>query len=346
MDWGYTPRPAIGYNNANGAQPYQYIQAIRIYSLYQQQFDEYELINPIITSFKHGEHNTADNGLMQHEMQIQFETVKYLTGSVTRNTVGGFIDLHYDNTSSPNAVDIGQKAPGTNSNITTDLANNATAINPLLRSNQALQSTALNASSSVSYALSGATAGASRSSINNGGFSIPSLGSLTQGVTNSAMIGQQLQAVGVGLVGSFASKLTAGLTGQLAAGLGPNGGAVIGLAAAAIQNPSATLKTIENMATSYAMGFAVNLLNEKLLNPALGSILGENGLGGGLRTLGEGISTAIGDVTRDLSNTFNGVNAQNLGLQDATGGMGYDAWAAANPDLVSSTVVSADSLIV
>ena len=36
FDWGYTPRPAVGYSQSTGVQPYQYIQAIRIYSLYQQ----------------------------------------------------------------------------------------------------------------------------------------------------------------------------------------------------------------------------------------------------------------------------------------------------------------------
>jgi hypothetical protein len=93
FDWGYTPRPAIGYNNSSMAQPYQYIQGIRIYSLYQQQFSEYQLVNPTITSFKHGEHANGDStSLLNHEMSVQFETVKYLSGSVTPNTVGGFID--------------------------------------------------------------------------------------------------------------------------------------------------------------------------------------------------------------------------------------------------------------
>ena len=76
-DWGYSPKPSVGYNNVNGNQPYQYIQAIRIYSLYQKNFSEYELINPTITMFKHGEHVNGDNTTMSHEMTVQFETVKY-----------------------------------------------------------------------------------------------------------------------------------------------------------------------------------------------------------------------------------------------------------------------------
>ena len=114
------------------AQPYQYIQGIRIYSLYQQQFSEYQLVNPTITSFKHGDHaQGSEGGLLQHEMSVQFETVKYLTGSVTKNTVGGFIDLHYDNTPTPlvnnpgdvNLVDNGIGGSTNAPQNTTDLAN-------------------------------------------------------------------------------------------------------------------------------------------------------------------------------------------------------------------------------
>ena len=89
FDWGYTPRPSIGYNSSTGVQPYQYIQAIRIYSLYQSQFDEYTLINPIITNFRHGEHQQGnEGGLLENQMTVQFETVKYKTGYVTANKIG------------------------------------------------------------------------------------------------------------------------------------------------------------------------------------------------------------------------------------------------------------------
>jgi hypothetical protein len=101
FDWGYSPRPAVGYNNSNSTQPYQYIQSIRIYSLYQKNFSQYQLINPIITSFKHGDHVNGENNLLTHEMSVQFETVKYLTGYVTDDTVGGYIDLLYDRAPSP-----------------------------------------------------------------------------------------------------------------------------------------------------------------------------------------------------------------------------------------------------
>lgn len=94
--WGYSPRQ---YPQTEGTQ--QFIKAIRIYSLHQKRFTEYVLINPIITSFKHGDHQNGNNDLMQHEMTVQFETVKYRHGWVSKETVKGFADLHYDHSPSP-----------------------------------------------------------------------------------------------------------------------------------------------------------------------------------------------------------------------------------------------------
>ena len=270
FDWGYSPRPTVGYNNANGVQPYQYIQAIRIYSLYQKNFSEYTLINPIITNFKHGDHANGENtSLLQHEMQIQFETVKYQTGYTTANTVGGFVDLHYDNTSSPIApkdgtdlVDNGMGGFAHATDTITDLANNQTAINPFLRVDAALSTASFNSASIFATSFGQATTlSAATAGTNNGGYSLPSLGSLTQGVTNQAMVQQQLQAAGIGLVNRTAGTLVNGVTGGIAAGLGANGKTIIGLAATAIANPSAALATVENMAIQYATGVISNAVN-------------------------------------------------------------------------------------
>ena len=95
--FGYTPR---SYNGGDGQL--QFINSIRIYSLHQKRFSEYTLINPIISNFKHGDHRAdAGDSLMEHEMQIEFETVKYATGYVTEDSVKGFGTLHYDKTPSP-----------------------------------------------------------------------------------------------------------------------------------------------------------------------------------------------------------------------------------------------------
>lgn len=102
--FGYTPRTE--------ATNTQYFQAIRIYSLNQKRFAEYTLINPTITSFRHGSHDTGqDNSILENIMTISYETVLYASGQVSLSTVRGFADLHYDKSPSPLSVAGG----GTNS---------------------------------------------------------------------------------------------------------------------------------------------------------------------------------------------------------------------------------------
>lgn len=102
--FGYTPR--VEATNT------QYFQAIRIYSLNQKRFAEYTLINPTITSFRHGTHDTSqDNSILENTMTISYETVLYASGQVSLSTVRGFADLHYDKAPSPLSVAGG----GTNS---------------------------------------------------------------------------------------------------------------------------------------------------------------------------------------------------------------------------------------
>lgn len=95
--WGYTQRKDSGnYDVA------PYINAIRIYSLHQKEFTEYILINPVIKAWRFGEHsNTDTSGIMQVEMSVDFETVLYSFGKVSRSTIPSFVDLHYDAGPSP-----------------------------------------------------------------------------------------------------------------------------------------------------------------------------------------------------------------------------------------------------
>lgn len=90
--WGYTPRKTDGI---------PYLNSIRIYSLHQKKFSEYILINPIIKSFRHGEHAAGPGEMMSHEMIVEYETVLYCYGTVSSNTVKGFAQLHYDTSPSP-----------------------------------------------------------------------------------------------------------------------------------------------------------------------------------------------------------------------------------------------------
>jgi|688.fasta_scaffold60644_7 hypothetical protein len=94
-NFGYTPR------NGGGVNGPQYIQAVRIYSLHQKKFSEYTLVNPMIVAFSHGSHNASSNGSLEHSMTLAYTTMLYASGYVTKNTVKGFADLHYDKSPSP-----------------------------------------------------------------------------------------------------------------------------------------------------------------------------------------------------------------------------------------------------
>ena len=74
----------------------RFFKNIKIYSMHNHKFAEYTLINPIITSFNHDNHAYASAGLMQHSMQLQYETVKYATGFVNDISPTGFGEIHYD----------------------------------------------------------------------------------------------------------------------------------------------------------------------------------------------------------------------------------------------------------
>lgn len=93
--FGYSPR---SYDSQNEQQ---YIKSIRIYSLHQKRFSEYTLVNPTIVGFQHGTHNTGSGTGMECSMSVNYETVLYASGFVTKNTVRGFADLHYDKSPSP-----------------------------------------------------------------------------------------------------------------------------------------------------------------------------------------------------------------------------------------------------
>ena len=137
---------------------------------------------------------------------------------------------------------------------------------------------------------------------NAGGFSVPSLGSLTQGITSAAQIQQQIQAQASNIVGGVVSSAANGLIGGLAAGLGQNGGATINLIASAIQNPQAVLATVTNMAATYAMqqvGSYVTELTQPLINTASGWI--KDQVGDGVQYLTNQFYDAFGDATGALS---------------------------------------------
>ena len=97
-NFGYAPR---SYGAAGAGNSQQYFKSIRIYSLHQKKFSEYILVNPIITSFQHGQHQQGQVETMQHTMTISYEFVLYASGNVSEKTVNGFAKIHYDKAPSP-----------------------------------------------------------------------------------------------------------------------------------------------------------------------------------------------------------------------------------------------------
>jgi len=100
--WGYNPRPGFDQASGGGAGvSYNPLKSIRIFSFSLGRFSEYVLVNPIITSFRHGEHNNEGSNLLEHEMVVAYEAVKYFKGAVTNDNFSDNFLLLYDNAQSP-----------------------------------------------------------------------------------------------------------------------------------------------------------------------------------------------------------------------------------------------------
>ena len=82
----------------------RFFKDIRVYTMLQKRFAEYTLVNPMVSSFGHDSHSYANTSVMQHNMSIQYETVKYATGFVNNINPKGFTDIHYDKSPSPLGV--------------------------------------------------------------------------------------------------------------------------------------------------------------------------------------------------------------------------------------------------
>lgn len=94
--WGY------GLRQDKGDSTNQLITKIEIFSFHQKQFSSVTLHKPMITSFRHGEHDFANGtGLLEHEMTVQYETVTYQSGNVVDAQFGGDMLIAYDNRPSP-----------------------------------------------------------------------------------------------------------------------------------------------------------------------------------------------------------------------------------------------------
>ena len=116
-DWGYIGEgtaPQAG--NVIGSSKPCFFKTINVYGFNQHKFSLYTYVNPIIESFSHDTYNYSESGTMEHNMTIQYETVKYYSGEINGRNPGDIVTqfgdvAHYDRTLSPISK------PGSNASI-------------------------------------------------------------------------------------------------------------------------------------------------------------------------------------------------------------------------------------
>lgn len=120
-DWGYigetssTQQSALSAGQGKSKAPF--FKSIDIYGFNQHNYVMYRLLNPMIASFGHDTYDyTQANGVMENQMVLRYETVKYFNGSIDGRAPSNIISTfgnasHYDNTLSPIA------RPGSQANI-------------------------------------------------------------------------------------------------------------------------------------------------------------------------------------------------------------------------------------
>ena len=120
-DWGYIGESTVAQQASLGTSLGQtkipFFRAINIYGFNQHNFVLYRLVNPIIDSFGHDTYDYYQrSGIMENQMTLRYETVKYYTGALNgadpSQVVQGFGTTdHYDTVLSPIA------RPGANQTI-------------------------------------------------------------------------------------------------------------------------------------------------------------------------------------------------------------------------------------
>jgi hypothetical protein len=82
-----------------------FFRSIQIYTMARKRFQGYTLVNPIITSWQHGDVDNAGGGqTVEASMNVQYEAVLYSAGSVKVDRPKGFAKLHYDKAPSPLSI--------------------------------------------------------------------------------------------------------------------------------------------------------------------------------------------------------------------------------------------------
>jgi hypothetical protein len=78
-----------------------FFKSISIYTMSRRRFNGYTLINPRIKSWQHGSMDYSASDFNESTMTLEYEAVKYSTGSCYIGNPKGFATLHYDTVPSP-----------------------------------------------------------------------------------------------------------------------------------------------------------------------------------------------------------------------------------------------------
>jgi hypothetical protein len=81
-----------------------FFKSITIYTMSRRRFLGYTLVNPKVTAWQHGDAGYSTNEFNETTMNIEYESVVYSSGTVSRDTPKGFANLYYDNVPSPLTV--------------------------------------------------------------------------------------------------------------------------------------------------------------------------------------------------------------------------------------------------
>ena len=79
-------------------------KSISIYTMSRSRFNGYTLVNPRIKTWQHGNVDYSAAETLESTMTLEYETVFYTQGKVSKGTPKGFATLHYDSTPSPLSV--------------------------------------------------------------------------------------------------------------------------------------------------------------------------------------------------------------------------------------------------
>lgn len=235
-DWGYNP---LKGNESNQ----HLINSIELFSFHNNRFTQYTLYNPIITSWKNGEHDHSQGtGTMESTMTLAYESVKYFKGWCTPDKFNDMM-LYYDRTPSPIDASGGSTVRGVGKNGQLETANGT--VTDMRSKGDSKQSGGLGGlkdgimGAAGAFAIGGAVGlvkGIMGGSNPLSGVSVPSLGSLTNtiqgGLTNLTS-----GLSGPGGIGATVS----GIGGKVSTALGDAGSSIQASATSAYESAKAAL---------------------------------------------------------------------------------------------------------